>query len=600
MPQPYNLLPRIGSTLAEEWLHIGLNHQLAGRVAEAQQAYYNGLRIDPAQIGILTNLGVMMAQLATSFVTGKIGDAPFSLPQAQLTLALQYFERAVQFDEKNATTLYNYALALLESERQFEALTAIDRSLAVQESDTALCAKGMILTSCGRAAEAIKAYDACLKMTPQHPIASYNAIFARTLVNTDAEDNGAVRKRFYENFRHQGPKQQHDNDRAPSRPLRVGYVGGDFKMHSAAFIFSAVVLGHDKTQFEPYCYMSMGSDKAVDGMTKRFAEETTWRDISALNDDDAEKMIRTDKIDILVDLSGHTGGNRLALFTRKPAPIAVHAWGFAHGSGIPEIDYFFADPYSVPEAERQHYAEKIWDLPSIVTFAPAAYNQPGTSPSPVTRDGIFTFGVFGRFEKYSPQALEAWHKIMLRTRDTRIIFKDAMMRRPCVVSYIRDIFHDIDPKRTLFMQECSHPEQMLTYQQADLMLDTFPHSGGVTVLESVYMGVPMVTLYNNQPGGRTPSVVFRAIGRDNWIADSVSDYVNKAVKLSEQRTELREARQTLRDELMKSGIVGPDYVRAVEQAYRQMWWRWCGHDADHSRDTGLAAGGQRVESSLRA
>lgn len=564
MSQPYNLLPRIGSSLVEEWLAIGLEHHVVNKFAEAEQAYLKGLRIDPNFAPIITNMAVMAAQ------------------QNNIMAALQRLERALLFvDDTNpqqaSVIWYNYALALLEAEKANEAVPAIKQSLKFGESDHAYCAMGMILTSCGLAAEAAEAYDKGLEKNAKHPLAAYNSIFVRTLKNTTPEDNYAARKRWYENFRYTGEKKPHTNDKKPDRPLRVGYVSGDFKMHSAAFIFGTVVLNHDRSVVEPYCYMSMAPDPNADVSTKNFMTRTNWRDISAKTDDEAEAMIRDDQIDILIDLAGHTGGNRLPLFTRKAAPVQIHAWGFAHGSGCPEIDYFFADPYAVPEEERKHFAEKIWDLPAIVCYASPEYNQPGVSPPPCNRDGVFTFGVFGRFEKHSPQALEAWHKILLRTPNSRLLLKDMMMRRPYVIEHIREVMHDVDPKRILFMQDSSHPEQMLAYQGVDLVLDTFPHTGGVTALEILHMGVPIVTLYNGQVGGRTTAVALRAIGRQNWIADSIDEYVRKAVKLAEERTELAKARTTLRDELLKSPLCGIEYVRAVEQAYRAMWWRWCGH-----------------------
>lgn len=570
MAQPYHLLPRIGSSMAEEWLDIGLNHHIVGKFTEAEGAYLKGLRVDPNNGPLVANLGIMAAQ------------------KGDMLTAIRQLERSLLLDEGNATTWYNLALALLESDRADEAIVAIERSLKITESADALTAKGMVLTSLARSAEAAEAYDRALDKDEKHQLASYNALFVRTLKNTTPDDNYKARMRWHKAHAWKGEKKPHTNDKSLDRPLRVGYVGGDFKMHSAAFFFGTVVLHHDKSAVEPYCYMTMPNDVEADIRTKDFIKATTWRDISGKDDDAAEALIREDKIDILVELSGHTGGNRLPLFTRKPAPIAVHAWGFAHGSGCPEIDYFFADPYAIPQNERQFFAEEIWDLPAIVGYQPMDYGQPGSSPPPVTRDGTFTFGVFGRFEKFSPQALEAWHKILLRTPGSRLQFKDATMRRPYAIRRIREVMTGIDPKRILFMQDTPHPEQMLAYQHVDLVLDTFPHTGGVTAMEILYMGVPIVTLYNGQVGGRTTSVALKAIGRQKWIASSIDEYVKLAVDLATDRLVIAQARQTLRQQLLDSPLCGDRYVRAVEDAYRKMWWRYCGHVADSSRNISAA------------
>lgn len=560
MPQSYMFLPKTTTSMGEEWLAIGLQHSVAGRHNDALAAYSEGLRVAPDCATLVNNIG-------TTF--GILGN---------MAEAVQQLERGTLLDEKHSTIWQNYAFALLDIGRPDEALTAINKAEALDPSAGILCAKGMILTSCGKAAEAVEAYDAALEKDPKHEMASYNTIFARTLKNTKPEEGATARRRWHEIFAYTGEKAPHTNDKTPDRPLRVGYVGGDFKMHSAAFIFSGVILKHDRKAVEPYCYMSMTPNPDADPVSKQYMEQTSFRIIEGKDDATAAAMIREDKIDVLVDLAGHTGGNRLKLFTYKPAPIQCHAWGFAHGTGCPEVDYFLADPYAVPEAERKHYVEQIWDLPAIVCYDPPQYNQLGISEAPMMCGKPFTFGVFGRFEKLSPQSLEAWHKILLRVPGSRIQFKDSSMRRPFVIRYIRSVMKGIDPKRILFMQESGHSPNMLSYQTVDLVLDTFPHSGGVTALEILYMGVPIVTLYNGQPGGRTTSVALRVIGRQGWIANTINEYVDKAVQLATNgRAELAAARPKLRQELLDSPLCGDKYCRAVEDAYRQMWWRYCGH-----------------------
>ena len=168
--------------------------------------------------------------------------------------------------------------------------------------------------------------------------------------------------------------------------------------------------------------------------------------------------------------------------------------------------------------------------------------------------------------------------MLLRTPDSRLLIKDLGLRRPYAVKRIREVMHDVDPKRIMFMQDCSHPEQFLIYQNVDMVLDTFPHTGGVTALEILYMGVPVITLYNGQVGGRTTATALHLMKRDNWVAKSIDDYVNKAVKLAAERAELSKARTELRDQFLKSPLCG-DYVGEVENAYRSMWWRYCGHEA---------------------
>jgi predicted O-linked N-acetylglucosamine transferase (SPINDLY family) len=340
-------------------------------------------------------------------------------------------------------------------------------------------------------------------------------------------------------------------------------------------IFGHVLLHHGPT-VKPFFYSSLVVDPDNDTATKQFRTVAGdgWRDISSLNDEQAEALIRQDQIDILVDLAGHTNGGRLTLFMRKPAPIQVTDWGFAHGTGCPEIDYFFADPIAIPESDRSHYAEKIWDLPCIVTYEPPVeYNLKAFSTSPYFTRGYVTFGTYARFEKLSDSALATFAEILQAVPDSKLEFKDHGFRRPSSLRRVMAEMPDIDPSRLLFSIATTHPDHMLAYQQADLILDPFPHTGGVVGLEQIYMGVPIVTMYGTQAAGRSTSSVLTAMGKSEWIAKSPQQYVDLAVALTSDVRALARERKTLRDQLLNSPVcVG--YVEAVETAYRGMWRKY--------------------------
>lgn len=555
--QNYVILARAGATVADEWHGLGVEHQAAGRFVEARRAYDNGLRASPNHAAITANLGILWAQL---------GDA---------SRACRDLERALLFDDRHPLIWQNYALALLDADREDEAARAIARGFELKATADGHHAAARIRLALGDAAGAVAAYDRSLAIDPAHKGSAFDAIYARSLADIDAHDNLVARQRFHAALAYTGSRRRHDNVRDPARPLRIGYVGGDFKVHSAAFVFGDVVLGHDRRVFQPYCYATL-SLNPEDRMTRRFMAETQWRDISALDDAAAEAMIRADGIDILVDLSGHTCGSRLPIFTRKPAPVQVHAWGFATGSGCPEIDYFFADPVSVPKAERHFYAEQIWDLPALVGYMPPAeHGLAASSPPPAAANGIITFGAFGRFEKFSDASLGAWRAVLERVPGSRLFMKDGAFDRPAAIRRVRKAMAGIDPARLLFSARSPHSDHLLAFQRVDLALDTFPHAGGVTGLELVYMGVPIVTLYGRQPAARLGAVVAKIVGHEEWIATSVDDYVDRAVALAADREALAALRPTLRPALLASPICGPRYRQAVEDAYRAMWKHYC-------------------------
>jgi predicted O-linked N-acetylglucosamine transferase (SPINDLY family) len=586
------IVPQQGSDQADEWLRLGMAAQQANNLPLAQQNYNQALRLDPRHALAMNNLAIVFAQSNL-------------LNEALLTI-----ERAAMCDGVHGVIQMNWALMAMDAERPDEAVDHAKRACEIAPDDpNAQLALAMIGPAAGLADETVELYRKILDKEPANPSAGPNICFVQTLTDATPAEMLAQRKKWYEANRFKGTIEPYRNDRNLDRPLRIGYVGGDFKSHSASFIFGRVVL-HHSSACEVYLYSSLPVDPNADVMTKRFSEAAgpRWRDIATMNDEDAAALIRKDRIDILVDLAAHTNGGRLALFTRKPAPVQVTAWGFAHGTGLPEIDYFLADKVSVPEDERQHYAEKIIDLPCLLTMEePAHYNLKATSHPPLRKNGYFTFGVYARYEKVSDKCLATFAEILRRVPDSKIEFKDNAFRRPYSCRRVMEIMQyktickscrgigcdncergvkgvmqcnsefpiNIAPERFLFSTATNHPDHMLAYQMADLILDPFPHCGGIVSLEAIYMGLPILTLYGNKPAGRNTSSVLTAMGRTEWIARTPEEYIEKAVDLAENGVrELAKARQSLRQELLESPVV-KGYVEKVEEAYRQAWREWC-------------------------
>lgn len=574
MPQPYILIPATGADPADEWIRLGTQAHVEGKLDAAETNYRNAIRLDPKSIVATQNLAVVFAT------------------KGNLNEALLTIERAAIQDGHTAHLHSNHALICLEADRIDEGMAAADRAIRIAEENPtiafpdpyvqALFAKALVSGTAGKPQIALEAYEEILSREPLHPAAGPNSCFVQTLLPSDAEQLSFYRKRYAAVHRPQGLQLRgHSNDRSPERVLRVGYVGGDFKTHSAAMIFGNVLLNHDSRQVEHYLYSSLPVNAEQDEFTKRFFASVTppntstrWRDIVPLTDDQAAELVRQDRIDILVDLAAHTSGGRLGLFLRKPAPVQVTAWGFAHGTGLDEVDYFLADPVAVPIDERQHYAERIVDLPCIVTYSPPLYQIKHTSTVPMMSRGYFTFGSYARYEKLSDGCLRAFAEILRRVPDSKLQFKDHAFRRPYSIRRVMGFMDGIDPNRLLFSISTNHQDHLLAYQQCDLCLDPWPHGGGVVFLEQMWMGVPTLTLRGKQPAGRTASSVLTALGREGWIAENEGDFVVKAILLAEQPKELIAARKTLHDEFAASPVVS-GYAQAVEAAYRTAWKGWC-------------------------
>lgn len=553
--QQYIAVPPQGADPADEWMRLGVAAQAAGDLPKAQQHYGQALRLDPRHALATQNLAIVFAQSNL-------------MNEALLTI-----ERASMMDGIHGVIQMNWALMALEADQIDVALKAAKRGVEIAPNEHTRVALAMVLATAGMPDQAVPVYDEIIKANPKHPTAGVNSCFVQTLTTATPKELLAQRKRWYEANRYTGPVAPHANEITQGRPLRIGYVSGDFKTHSAAMIFAGVVAHHTKG-FEAFLYSTLPVDEDADVNTKKFKACGAWRDAHNLSDEQIDALIREDKIDILVDLAGHTNGGRLALFTRKPAPVQVTAWGFAHGTGCPEIDYFFADPVAVPPEEREHYAEKVYDLPCIVTYEPPAYEIIGTSTLPYHKNGYITFGSFARYEKLSDECLATFNEILQRVPESRLLLKDNGFKRPYSIRRVQAAMPGIAPERLLFSVATSHQENLQSYQQADLILDPFPHSGGLVGMEQLHMGVPVITRYGTQAAGRTTSAVLTAMGRGEWIAKSRQEYVDLAARVVEDLANLAKVRKRLRAELMGSPAVA-GYVDAVESAYRDIWAKHC-------------------------
>lgn len=576
MPQPFVIIPSSGSEPADEWIRLGVQAHVDGKLDQAEINYRHALRLSPRSAVATQNLAVILAQ------------------RGNLNEALLAAERAAMWDGDTALVHANRALICLESDRIDEALDAAGTAVDIASKKPriefpdggihAWFAKALVCATAGKPAESIEAYEEILNREPLHPAAGPNSCFVQTLVDHDPKALLAQRRKYADAHRPKGlPSRSYANDRRADRVLRVGYVGGDFKTHSAAMIFGNVLLNHDPAAVETYLYCSLPVNAEADDMTKRFFAITKgaerWRDIVPLNDDQAAEKIRADRIDILVDLAAHTSGGRLGIFLRKSAPVQVTAWGFAHGTGLDEIDYFLADPVAVPEDERQHYAEKVLDLPCIVSYLPPPYQLKESSAAPYLGREYFTFGSFARFEKLSDECLATFAEVLRRVPDAKLEFKDHAFRRPYAIRRVLSFMKGIAPDRLLFSISTSHPDHMLAYQQCDLCLDPWPHGGGAVFLEQMWMGVPTLTLRGKQPSGRTAASVLTAMNRKEWIAETPEEFVDKAVEAASGGAETKciiVARKILRNEFTKSPVVA-GYAKAVEAVYKRVWKDWCTH-----------------------
>lgn len=447
------------------------------------------------------------------------------------------------------------------------------------DDEQAHLALAVVYESLGLIEDAMASFERACEIAPENPLLVSASVFGcDRLPGATLEDGYRIRRRFNDLItRGLPPAPEHTNTPAPDRPLRIGYVSGDLRHHSASKVFGSVLLKHDPTQFDVCCYMTLaGTDWLTDTLRDGVPH---WRDASAWSNERLYEQIRADEIDILVDLSGHSAGNRLPVFARKPAPIQVTAWGYITGTGLDAMDYLFADEDTIYPDEERWYAEDVIRLPRIVPFWPIDPQIIGpVAPLPALKNGHLTFGVLQRLGKLKLGTIELWARILKRLPESRLIVKAHGLEHPEVRGMLGDRFASFGANlgQIQFRGSSDSLEHQKTYNEIDVALDPWPDGGGVSTLEALWMGVPSVTLPYRQIASRLTTSFQKELGLPWLSASSPDEYVERAVALDGQRAELARVRRWLRDTMCVSALCNSKlYLSAVEDAYRAMWRRWC-------------------------
>ena len=433
----------------------------------------------------------------------------------------------------------------------------------------------------GRPDLALPMYRHALELDPKNIMLHSAYIFALDQSpDVSLEEAYRARRAFNDLVKTDTPL-SYANDADPQRPrLRVGYVSGDFKNHSAAFGWAPILICHNRDEVEVFAYScSEGSDWVAEEIQSKGVQ---WRAAARWGDERLYAQIQEDRIDILVDLSGHSSGNRLPVFARKPAPVQITMIGYITGTGLDAMDYMFADEDTIHPDEERWYAEEIVRLPRIMTFWPTDPESVGeVQPLPALQNGFLTFGVFNRLGKIQPACARAWGEILRRLPDARLVVKSPGLGDPHARLGLEAMFREAgcDVARMEFLGSTVKNEHMKTYHRIDVALDPSPHGGGMSTLEAAWMGVPTLTMPHVQIPSRIATTVARELSLSALVVDSWDAYIEQAVSFDSQRAELAKVRALLR-EMMRVSSFGDHgrYCRAVEQRYRELWQRWCRGD----------------------
>ncbi len=427
----------------------------------------------------------------------------------------------------------------------------------------------------GRMREAIECYRRALALRPNSAEMLSNMLVAMNYLEDISPDAlFAAHLDFAERF--EAPQKAswrpHDNDPDPQRQLRIGYVSGDFRNHAVARFIEPVLAAHDHGRFRVYCY---SNHMVEDQVTKRLmASADCWRNIAGLSDDEAAALIRKDGIDILVDLSGHTGHHRLLTFARRPAPVQVAWIGYPNTTGLSAMDYRITNPLSDPPGESDHlFTEELIRLPFSALFDPPS-GCPAVNELPALTAGHVTFASLAKVYKITPEMMETWADILERLPDAQLIALD--IRSKAKEREFRAILErrGIAQERLRAMGRLPLSKYLALHHEIDIVLDSYPYGGGTTVNLGLWMGLPFITLHGPKRASRIAVRLLTQTGLQDLVVNSREDYVRAAVELARDLPRLAGIRRTLRDRY--AALINPQQqIAGLEAAFREMWTRWC-------------------------
>jgi predicted O-linked N-acetylglucosamine transferase (SPINDLY family) len=527
---------------------------------QAEAAFNTALAINPRAAAVLTQRGRLYLQ------TGNIAKAEAD------------FEAAVAIEPGREAAWCGKAHVNVLAGSLMQAIFACQKALELNpSSEVALTWLGACFAKQGDISAAIEHYDRALAISPDYEDAHTKKIFALGFAaEADFAVHRAARRNWWEavgaNIIQRKLK---PSNLDPERRIVVGYVSSDFRDHSAALAFLPILQHHDHRNFEIVCYSCSPLHDAITEACRLASD--SWCDASKMSDDQLADRIEADHVDILVDLSGHSAGNRLTVFARKPAPIQVTAFGDAIGTGLPTMDYVFQNPVGIPISVRHLLTEQVYDLPCVITMAPVIDRRP--SPAPMIRNGFVTFGVFNRIEKISDRALELWSRLLTDLPGSKIVMKngaldDAFLRDALVARFVAN---GVSSDRVTCLGSSRRNEHLAAFANVDISLDPFPQNGGISTLESLYTGVPVVARLGNAAAARGSASILKAIGLDDWVAEDDESYLAIARKYASLPSEVEALRAELPDRMTNSPIGNlKTYTSKVEEGYRRFWRDYCG------------------------
>jgi predicted O-linked N-acetylglucosamine transferase (SPINDLY family) len=565
-----------------------------GRVDEAAALWRKAIEIKPdyyhahAALGsALRRLGRLEEAIAScrralgikpDFADGRLNLATALHAARRMRESAAEFEALLKLHPDHLQALNNYAILLIDLDQPARATELYRRAIERAPQRAELWNNlGNVLKMQGRIDEAIAHYHKTLELQPAaHAVHSNLLLTLNAHPRSDAgllADHVAWAQRHA--MRWPAPA-RFDLDPNPDRRVRVGFVSADFRRHSVSSFFQSL-LAEPRETWEAICYSNVMHSDAMTAQLRAMADG--WREVAGISDEQMTQMIRDDRIDILIDLSGHTADNRLLVFARRAAPIQVNYLGYPNTTGLPTMDYRITDAWADPPGmtEAQH-TEALVRLPGGFL----CYTAPLNAPPPRERPsgGEITFGTFNNFAKVTPAMLATWAKILRAVPGSKLLIKAETLADASTQAAVAAPFAAarISKDRLLLLgREPSFVKHLETYHRIDIALDTFPYHGTTTTCEALWMGVPVVSLAGKAHVSRVGVSLLNQLGLPDLVAGDDAAYVQVATALAQDHLRRQSLSGAgLRQRIENSPLMDRQrFATEFASALRDIWKSWC-------------------------
>ena len=542
-------------------LALGALAQKLGRLDEAEASFQTVLRGDPSSLSARHGLA------AVAYHRGKY-DEVWSICEQTLKVA-----------PNDAQSHLVLAKLLNEQGRRDDAVRHHRRAIELNPKlPTAHGGLAIALHLQGEIDEAIESYRREIETNPRSSLDHSNYLYCLNFhPSMDAQSIFAEHRAWAE--RHADSLTaacaSHTNDRTPLRRLKIGYVSPHFFGHAVNFFSEPILASHNHSDFEIYCYSDVAEEDETTRRLRGYAD--VWRPIRGAGHEQVSRMIRDDQIDILVDLTGHIGENRMPVFARKPAPVQVTYIGYQNTTGMRAMDYRLTDEYADPPGQTdRYYTEQLVRLPQTFFVYKPSDDAPAVGPLPASERGQVTFGSFNNFGKVNPPVLATWAEILRAVPNAHLVILADMTET--VENRLRETFanHGVEAERLKLVRRLPRPEYLQLIKSVDIALDPFPFNGHTTTCDCLWQGVPVITLSGDRYVSRFGGSGLKTLGLDELIAASPEQYVEIATRLAGDLPHLAELRSSLRLMMSTSPLMDfAGFTRNLEAAYRKMWQSWC-------------------------